>query len=111
MLGTDTDTLFINDVSRVFMPITDDGENVEDATVSFEVWTTEDDSGEMIGTSHSMAWNAGKSKYIGEFPAAEGALLTKYDVAQDGPYYWVHITATNTTDRRIKCKALYRGAN
>jgi hypothetical protein len=106
------DKLYINDATEIFLPITRRGSNVDNATVTFSVWTTEDDSGAVIGTpDQAMTWDTDLAKYAGIFPAAEGALLEPFDVDEQGPYYWVHITADGYTDRRIKCKAAYRGAN
>lgn len=109
--GRPMDTLYINDATEIFLPITRRGSNVIDATVTFSVWTTEDDSGEVIGTpDQAMAWESELAKYTAIFPADEGALLEPFDVDEQGPYYWVHITANGITDRRVKCKAMYRGA-
>lgn len=101
-------TLFIDDATEIFLPISRRGSNEVGATVSFEVWTDRT-AGTQVGTEHAMAWDATVGKYAGIFPADEADGLS--ETLTGGPFYWLRITASGYTTRYIKCIAKYRGAS
>lgn len=82
------------------------GAYVNSATVTAEVRTSgaSPTSGSRVGSQFSLSYVASSNgNYRGTFPASDAAGLT------EDTEYWIWITASGYTLRRIACIATYRG--
>jgi len=100
------DPLYIGEPNTIFCEIRDaDEANVTSATVTFSI---KDAAGTVVGTANiAMAYVAARTRYEGTFSAVNSALLD--EATGDSPNYFVWITATGYTLRKLERVAKYRG--
>ena len=102
------ETLYVSEPRDVVLEgLKDDatGSYINSATITGQVRTSGDSitAGSRVGSTFSLSYIASSNgNYRGTFSAADAASLT------EGTTYWLWVSATNYTLRRIACKAIYR---
>lgn len=102
------DNIFIgepNDVVVEALKNDATGAYVNDATITGQVRTSGDSptSGSRVGSVFNVNYiTASNGNYRGTFPSNEASSLT------EDTTYWVWVTASSVTLRRLACKATYR---